>query len=412
MEVHKVTLLVIDLDRLGAEAVRSEIESVSYPNDGVSPHVIDLKTADCGEWGDDHPLNQSETREAEIRRLFPTDTAPQTATAYVPTGGAQPVDAVIAAIQGRTMPLTVPELIRTIGSLRYERDAEKTRADAAEALVKETREKWAEDSRCHLAMSAVFSADLDAAQQMVVECHTVMRALVSDVDINGAGVAVGDHVDAARESLALSAPIAGRWCLASERDSFAMQVAGLEKLAANREMDRDAATARAEKAEAAVRELVDTVSSKHKELIEEEERAEKAEAESAFDRQWAMKLAKSVTAAESAKNAAERRESELGIQVEAQKARLRLATECIDALSMTVIEWAGPNKVKPAKAEVKLMRAAWDAVLDAKGPSKHSVPAFTEEQLALAVIKGLRDSTDPLEAYARGWQDAKTESEK
>jgi hypothetical protein len=44
-------------------------------------------------------------------------------------------------------------------------------------------------------------------------------------------------------------------------------------------------------------------------------------------------------------------------------------------------------------------------------PPDPLVPAFTPEQLALAVIKGLRDSTDPLVAYAQGWNDAKAKSE-
>ena len=39
------------------------------------------------------------------------------------------------------------------------------------------------------------------------------------------------------------------------------------------------------------------------------------------------------------------------------------------------------------------------------------VPAFTPEQLALGVIKGLRNSTDPLVAYEQGWNDAKAKSE-
>jgi len=297
MDVHKVTLLVVDLDRLGAEAVRSEIESVSYPNDCISPHVIDLKTADCGEWGDDHPLNQSATRDAEIRRLFPTDSAPQTATAYVPTGGAQPVDVTVAAIQGRTMPLTVPELIRTIGSLRYERDAEKARADDLSRTVAAMEDAVRKDA-------ALYYGGNESATTMHLsdECgsghcgycseaphpYRTLQAILSHPDVKD---------------------LRSKWVRLDDDI-----VARLDALAD----ERDAAVA--------------------------------------------------------------------------------------EAWRLVAIE----TRVLSAEAAL----AAFDAMPGAKETSKHSVPEFTPEQLALAVIKGLRDSTDPLEAYARGWQDAKTESEK
>ena len=64
--------------------------------------------------------------------------------------------------------------------------------------------------------------------------------------------------------------------------------------------------------------------------------------------------------------------------------------------------WANSTAAAPVKA----LLAEW-----ARPPQDPLVPAFSPAQLALGVIKGLRDSTDPLVAYAQGWNDAKAKSE-
>lgn len=68
MNVHKVVLMVIDFDDIGAESVKSVIESARYPNRCISPRVMKLDTQDIGEWQDDHPLNHRD--EEEFDRLF------------------------------------------------------------------------------------------------------------------------------------------------------------------------------------------------------------------------------------------------------------------------------------------------------------------------------------------------------
>jgi len=70
MNVHKITLYVVDFDKLGADSVRDAIENAHYPNRCVSPSVLDVQTKDIGEWSDDNPLNRTDTCTAEIVRLF------------------------------------------------------------------------------------------------------------------------------------------------------------------------------------------------------------------------------------------------------------------------------------------------------------------------------------------------------
>lgn len=70
MKVYKVTLFIIDHDRLGAEEIKSEIENYNYPNDCISPSVTAIEERDIGEWSDDNPLNNRNTCDAEYKRLF------------------------------------------------------------------------------------------------------------------------------------------------------------------------------------------------------------------------------------------------------------------------------------------------------------------------------------------------------
>ena len=61
MKAHVITLLVIDHDKIGAAEAVQTIECARYPNRCIRPHVLSAKTAEIGEWGDDHPLNRQGT---------------------------------------------------------------------------------------------------------------------------------------------------------------------------------------------------------------------------------------------------------------------------------------------------------------------------------------------------------------
>ena len=70
MQIHKLTVSVLDFDQLGAEDVRLVLESTRFANDCISPKVHAIETRDIGEWSDDSPLNRRGTAAAEFDRLF------------------------------------------------------------------------------------------------------------------------------------------------------------------------------------------------------------------------------------------------------------------------------------------------------------------------------------------------------
>lgn len=70
MKVHKLTVYVIDFDKLGPDEVKSVIQNTKYPNRCISPQVLRVETADCGKWHDDHPLNSIAAHDAELEKLF------------------------------------------------------------------------------------------------------------------------------------------------------------------------------------------------------------------------------------------------------------------------------------------------------------------------------------------------------
>jgi hypothetical protein len=76
MKIHKLTILIIDHDNLGAAGVKTELENANFANDCILPRVVEVDTRDV-EWSDDHPLNSSKTRDAEFRRLFSAEAAPE-----------------------------------------------------------------------------------------------------------------------------------------------------------------------------------------------------------------------------------------------------------------------------------------------------------------------------------------------
>ena len=70
MKVYKVTVMVIDHDRLGTKGIVEEMEAVRYPNHCMYPRVAGIESRDIGEWDDSHPLNKFETMQDEFDRLF------------------------------------------------------------------------------------------------------------------------------------------------------------------------------------------------------------------------------------------------------------------------------------------------------------------------------------------------------
>lgn len=70
MKAYKVEILIIDMDELGTEEIKNQMENVKYPNYCLSPHIMDIKEADIGEWSDNHPLNKNTTWKEEYKKLF------------------------------------------------------------------------------------------------------------------------------------------------------------------------------------------------------------------------------------------------------------------------------------------------------------------------------------------------------
>ena len=69
-KVYKLIVMVVDHDDVGHGGVVSAIEDANYPNDCISPKVMESYTAKV-EWDDDHPLNKKTTMHQEFDRLFP-----------------------------------------------------------------------------------------------------------------------------------------------------------------------------------------------------------------------------------------------------------------------------------------------------------------------------------------------------
>lgn len=69
MKIHRVVLLIVDSDDLGATSTIENIENVRYPNRCLSPRVMKIETKEV-EWSDDHPLNHSNTMHREFNRMF------------------------------------------------------------------------------------------------------------------------------------------------------------------------------------------------------------------------------------------------------------------------------------------------------------------------------------------------------
>lgn len=70
MKAYKVELLIVDYDGIGEQGIFDAIEETRYPNRCIAPSVMSIKSADIGEWHDDHLLNKRDTEYLAYRRLF------------------------------------------------------------------------------------------------------------------------------------------------------------------------------------------------------------------------------------------------------------------------------------------------------------------------------------------------------
>lgn len=71
MKAYKLEVCVIDMDGLGPDGIKAELENTRFANDCINPQVMGIVEADIGEWHDGHPLNLIKEQKAEFERLFP-----------------------------------------------------------------------------------------------------------------------------------------------------------------------------------------------------------------------------------------------------------------------------------------------------------------------------------------------------
>lgn len=70
MKVHRLTVLIIDFDDVGAIGCKDILQETRYPNDCIGPRVLKIETRETKWDGDDHPLNCSATQKMAVRELF------------------------------------------------------------------------------------------------------------------------------------------------------------------------------------------------------------------------------------------------------------------------------------------------------------------------------------------------------
>ena len=68
-KVHKITLLIVDHDDLGAQEVVTVLENTRYPNRCVMPRIASIETREV-DWDDGHPLNQNASWRKAFAALF------------------------------------------------------------------------------------------------------------------------------------------------------------------------------------------------------------------------------------------------------------------------------------------------------------------------------------------------------
>jgi hypothetical protein len=70
MKVHKIEIIIVDHDELGATEIKQVIENSRYPNHCISPNVHNIKTIEIGAWDDNSPFNFITKQNAEFERIF------------------------------------------------------------------------------------------------------------------------------------------------------------------------------------------------------------------------------------------------------------------------------------------------------------------------------------------------------
>ena len=68
-KVHRVVLLIVDHDDIGADRVDFVLENTHYPNRCIAPEVMLVETRTV-EWSDAHPLNNPRKRIEAFEKLF------------------------------------------------------------------------------------------------------------------------------------------------------------------------------------------------------------------------------------------------------------------------------------------------------------------------------------------------------
>ncbi len=73
VQVHRIVLLIVDTDGVGAGGIKQVIENARYPNRCIDPIVLTTETITIA-YNDEHPLTCTlpHVRDPEIARLFPT----------------------------------------------------------------------------------------------------------------------------------------------------------------------------------------------------------------------------------------------------------------------------------------------------------------------------------------------------
>lgn len=71
MQVHKVTLMIVDHDQLGPDSVKQELENAHFGNDCISLEIASIETKDIV-WTDEHPLNKLDQWQMAFAELFPS----------------------------------------------------------------------------------------------------------------------------------------------------------------------------------------------------------------------------------------------------------------------------------------------------------------------------------------------------
>ncbi len=71
VKVHRIVIMIVDTDDLGADGCKEVIENTRYPNHCIGPQVMSSETR-VVDWNEgDCPINYLDKRDVEFARLFP-----------------------------------------------------------------------------------------------------------------------------------------------------------------------------------------------------------------------------------------------------------------------------------------------------------------------------------------------------